>query len=136
MAREVSSRRPRRRAVAEVVGVRDDDRGAEIARLLHGGARSVIHSDQAAGAQRDGVAGSVWIRVVVGEFEPRHEQQAEHRHCPNPLPVDLLAIGGEGGGIYARSPLLGGPGIVSAQDVIGHAKDVVPGGSVQIDQLR
>jgi hypothetical protein len=74
--------------------------------------------------------------VVVRELQPRHEQRAVHRECPHLLASDLFAIGGEGLAVDARTLVLGGPGIVRAHDVIGHAEDVEAGGSVEVDQLR
>jgi hypothetical protein len=86
-------------------------------------------------ADRDGVAGPVGIRVVVGELEPGDDQQPEGRECSFTLLLDLVEIAGEALLAHAGASVACGPRIVVTEDVVGDAEHVEARSSVEIDQL-
>ena len=116
-----------------VVRVRGENRGARGARLLHRRRRPVVHRDEAAQPDRDGVSGAVRVRVVVGELEAGHEQEPVGRERAEALALDFGEVGAGGGGIHARAPVPERPRIVAAQDVVGDAENIEAGRSVEVD---
>jgi len=122
--------------VAELVRVRDDDRGAEISRQLYRRRRPVVHPDETPRPECHRVAGEVWVRVVVGQLEAGHQQQPVRRQCASPLALDLCAVLVEPVFVDARSSVQGRPRVVRAQHVVGDAENVEAGSAVEVDQLR
>jgi hypothetical protein len=119
-----------------VVRVRGENRGARGARLLHRRGRPVVHRDEAAQPDRDGVSGPVRVRVVVGELEAGHEQEPVGRERAGALALDLRKIGADVGGVDARAPVLERPRVGAAEDVVGDAENVEGGRSIQVDHRR
>jgi len=83
------------------------------------------------------VTRDVRVGVVVGELEPRHEQEVVQ--LPRALGLDAdrvqvlaVALRGDPGPLG----VLGGPGIVGPQRVIGDDEDVETARAVEIDELR
>ena len=113
--------------------MRDENRGARGARLLHRRGRPVVHDDEAVQPDRDGVTGAIRVRVVVRELEAGHEQQPVDRACAGPLALDLRQVGAHVRRVDTRPPVQQRPRIVAAQDVVGDAEDVEAGRAVEVD---
>ena len=78
--------------MAELVRVRDDDRRAEVSCELHRRGRAVVHAHEPSRRERDGVAGEIWVRVVVRQFQSWDEDEAVPRERARPLALDLRAV--------------------------------------------
>jgi hypothetical protein len=115
------------------VPVRGENRGARGARLLHRRGRPVVHRDEAAQPDCNGVSGAVRVRVVVRELEAGHEQEPAGRERASALALDLGEVGADVGGIHARAPVPERPRIVAAQDVVGDTENIEAGRSVEVD---
>ena len=76
------------------VGMRGDDRGARRSGVAHRLGKAAIHRDELAQANRDGVAGKVGVRVVVGQLEAGDDEQVVARPGPLRLALDGLEVGG------------------------------------------
>jgi hypothetical protein len=113
--------------MAELVRVRDDDGGAEIARQLYRRRLPVVHPDEPPRPECHRVAGEVWVRVVEGQLEARYQQQPVSRQCAGPFALDLCAVLVEPVFVDARSSVQGRPRVVRAQHVVGDAENVEAG---------
>src|SRR5689334_6865296 len=122
--------------MAELVRVRDDDRRAEVSRELHRRGRAVVHADEPSRRERDGVAGEIWVRVVVRQFQSWDEDEAVRRERARPLALDLRAVVVEPLFVDARASVQRRPRVVAAQHVVGDAEDVEPRAAVEVDYLR
>jgi hypothetical protein len=113
--------------------VRSQNRGAGGASLLHRRGRPVVHRDEAAQPDGDGVSSKIRVRVVVRELEARHEQEPIGRERTSTLALDLRKIGADVRRIQARTPVPKRPRIVPPQHVVGDTEDIEARRSVEVD---
>jgi len=82
------------------------------------------------------VAGEIWVRIVVRQFQSRDEDEAVRRERARPLALDLRAVFVEPLFVDARASVQRRPRVVGAQHVVGDAEDVEPRAAVEVDYLR
>src|SRR5262249_23933742 len=111
--------------------MRSNDCRAGLVDRRHRGMNSVLHRDRCRQPDGERMCGGVRLGCVVGELEPRQNQEVVERPSSFGMLLDRSEVLGEALGTNAEVH----PRIVLGVRVVGYAEDIESGDAVQIDQL-